>query len=60
MLVLNNINRLQQQQMADPDHLMPTNYNTVQSISPSPSQGNQYSGHGSSGMGSSLHSSPLR
>ena len=58
MLVLNNINRLQQQQQDD-HHLMP-NYNTVQSVSPSPSQGNQYSGHGSSGMGSSLHSSALR
>ena len=62
MLLLNNINRLQQQQQQiqhQEDHLMP-NSNTAQSISPCLSQGNQYSGHGSSGMGSSLHSSPLR
>lgn len=61
MLLLNNINRLQQQQQIQQqeDHLMP-NSNTAQSISPCLSQGNQHSGHGSSGMGSSLHSSPLR
>ena len=60
MLLLNNINRLQQQQIQhQEDHLMP-NSNTAQSISPCLSQGNQHSGHGSSGMGSSLHSSPLR
>jgi len=59
MLVLNNINRLQQQQQHE-DQLHPSNNNTVHTISPCPSQGNQHSGHGSSGMGSSLHSSPLR
>lgn len=56
MLVLNNINHLQQQQQLQEDHLMPA-FTGGKGISPSP---NQVSGHGSSGMGSSLHSSPLR
>merc|ERR1719489_534815 len=57
MLVLNNITRLQQQQEEQ-------NTRGTQSVSPSPSQSGGppagLSGHGSSGMGSSLHSSPLR
>jgi len=57
MLVLNNITRLQQQQGEQ-------NTQGAQSMSPSPSQSGGppagLSGHGSSGMGSSLHSSPLR
>jgi len=57
MLVLNNITRLQQQQ----EH---QNTGAAQPVSPSPSQSGGppagLSGHGSSGMGSSLHSSPLR
>merc|ERR1719233_2598095 len=60
MLVLNNITRLQQQQEEQ-------NSRGAQSVSPSPSQSGGsggppagLSGHGSSGMGSSLHSSPLR
>jgi len=73
MLLMSNISRLQQEQhrqhqqpglqYPEEHHLVPANYNTAQSISPSPSQGHggtQHSGHGSSGMGSSLHSSPLR
>ena len=65
MLVLNNYNRLQhhhqQQQQQQEEHLAP-NFSSGQSISPSgSSQCNQNSGmNGSSGMGSSLHSSPLR
>merc|ERR1719153_2025158 len=57
MLVLNNITRLQQQQEEQ-------NTGGTHSVSPSPSQSGGppagLSGHGSSGMGSSLHSSPLR
>ena len=59
MLVLNNYNRLHHQHQEE-EHLMPT-FNSGQSVSPSGSQCNQNSGmNGSSGMGSSLHSSPLR
>ena len=68
MLVLNNITRLQQQQE---EQLKTTGQGaanhqyTAQSVSPTPSQTGGHhagglSGHGSSGMGSSLHSSPLR
>ena len=64
MLVLNNITRLQQQQ---DEHVTGARTNGQyggQSVSPTPSQsgGNNHavSAHGSSGMGSSLHSSPLR
>jgi len=64
MLVLNNITRLQQQQ---DEHVSGSRTNGQyggQSVSPTPSQsgGNNHavSAHGSSGMGSSLHSSPLR
>jgi len=59
MLVLNNYNRLHHQHQEE-EHLMPT-FSSGQSVSPSGSQCNQNSGmNGSSGMGSSLHSSPLR
>merc|ERR1712142_1434572 len=59
MLVLNNITRLHQQQQVDHSsvgsQLVPNigRQYSAQLVSPS-------SGHGSSGMGSSLHSSPLR
>ena len=58
MLVLNNITRLQQQQE---EQLNPKT-NGHHTVSPSQSGGPPagLSGHGSSGMGSSLHSSPLR
>ena len=70
MLVLNNITRLQQQQEEQMNPGGGTSgqpnghhYN-AQSVSPTPSQTGGpaagLSGHGSSGMGSSLHSSPLR
>ena len=60
MLVLNNYQRLQHHQQQQEELLAP-NFTSGQSISPSGSQSNQNSGmNGSSGMGSSLHSSPLR
>merc|ERR550519_579982 len=69
MLVLNNITRLQQQQEdlnsggTQPGQVNGHQY-SAQAASPSPSQSGGppagLSGHGSSGMGSSLHSSPLR
>merc|ERR1719320_2246574 len=69
MLVLNNITRLQQQQEEQNSGGIqsgpPSGHQySIQSVSPSPSQSGGppagLSGHGSSGMGSSLHSSPLR
>jgi len=60
MLVLNNYSRLQQHQQQQEEHLRP-NFSSGQSVSPSGSGCNQNSGmNGSSGLGSSLHSSPLR
>ena len=69
MLVLNNITRLQQQQEEQNTGGTQSGTNighqySAQAASPSPSQSGGppagLSGHGSSGMGSSLHSSPLR
>merc|ERR1719481_967074 len=68
MLVLNNITRLHQQQEGQNSVGQPVSFHghqySAQSVSPSPSQSGGaaggLSGHGSSGMGSSLHSSPLR
>jgi len=62
MLVLNNITRLQQQQLLQAEQQVgsgPAGYGSA--VSPGAGQHTSHgSGHGSSGMGSSLHSSPLR
>merc|ERR1719397_1622658 len=62
MLVLNNITRLQQQQQLQIEQQAAAGAGYGSAVSPGgagPGQHHTTSGHGSSGMGSSLHCSPL-